>query len=297
MNLSEQRRGLLAALSAFAVWGLSPLYFRTIGSVPPFEIVAHRIVWSVLVLAAMLALLPFTGGLARVREAFRQPQLIGLLTVTALLTGSNWMVFIWAIDAGRLIEASLGYFINPLVSVALGALFLGERLRPLQGLAVAVAVAGVSWRVWQVGSLPWLPLFLAGTFGVYGLLRKRAPVEAVSGLFIETVLVAPLALAGLAWMHASGTLSFGSGAATDWLLPLSGVITAIPLVLFTVGARRLPLATIGFMQYLAPSLNFIIALFVFREPFDTAQFIGFVLIWTALAIYSVDMLQVARNRA
>ena len=294
---AERRRGTLAALSAFCIWGLSPLYFKAIGTVPPFEIVAHRILWSVLFLAGLLALLPFTGGAARVREVCRQPRLVGLLTLTALLTGSNWLVFIWAIDAGRLIEASLGYFINPLVSVALGALFLGERLRPLQRVAVAVALAGVGWRMWQLGALPWVPLFLAGTFGVYGLLRKRAPVEAVSGLFIETALVAPLALAGLAWMSANGTLSFGSGAHTDWLLPLTGVITALPLVLFTVGARRLPLATVGFLQYLAPSLNFVLAIWVFREPFDTAQLIGFVLIWAALAIYSVDMVRAAHARS
>jgi len=294
---AERRRGTLAALSAFCIWGLSPLYFKAIGTVPPFEIVAHRILWSVLFLAGLLALLPFTGGAARVREVCRQPRLVGLLTLTALLTGSNWLVFIWAIDAGRLIEASLGYFINPLVSVALGALFLGERLRPLQRVAVAVALAGVGWRMWQLGALPWVPLFLAGTFGIYGLLRKRAPVEAVSGLFIETALVAPLALAGLAWMSANGTLSFGSGAHTDWLLPLTGVITALPLVLFTVGARRLPLATVGFLQYLAPSLNFVLAIWVFREPFDTAQLIGFVLIWAALAIYSVDMVRAAHARS
>ncbi len=297
VEAAEQRRGMLAALSAFCIWGLSPLYFRAVGSVPPFEIVAHRVLWSVLFLAILLALLPVTGGFSRVREACRQPRLIGLLALTALLTSSNWLVFIWAIDAGRLIEASLGYFINPLVSVALGAAFLGERLRPLQRVAVAVAIAGVGWRVWQLGTLPWIPLFLAATFGTYGLLRKRAPVEAVTGLFIETLLVAPLAVAGLAWLHARGTLSFGGAAATDWLLPLTGVITALPLILFTVGARRLPLATVGFLQYLAPSLSFIIAVWVFHEAFDTAQFIGFVLIWAALALYSVDMLRVSRGRA
>lgn len=293
---AERRRGIIAALSAFSIWGLSPLYFKAIGSVPPFEIVAHRILWSVLFLAALLVLLPATGGLARVREVCRRPRLLGLLALTALLTGSNWLVFIWAIDAGRLLEAALGYFINPLVSITLGAAVLGERLRPLQLLAVAVAVAGVGWRIWQLGSLPWVSLFLASTFGLYGLLRKRAPVEAVSGLFIETLLVMPLALAGLAWMHAAGTLSFGSHPLTDWLLPLSGVITALPLMLFTAGARRLPLATIGFMQYLAPSLNFIIALWIFREPIDTAVLVSFVLIWTALALYSADMMRAARQR-
>jgi chloramphenicol-sensitive protein RarD len=288
------RNGMLAALFAFVVWGLAPLYFRALGSVPPFEIVAHRLLWSALFLAGLLAFVPLTGGFARARAVWQQPRLLALLVLTSLLTGSNWLVFIWAIDAGRLLEASLGYFISPLVSVALGALFLGERLRPLQALAVAIACAGVAWRVWQLGSLPWIPLFLAGTFGVYGLLRKRAPIDAVSGLFVETVLVAPLALAWLGWLHHQGSLAFGGGGVTDWLLPLTGVITAVPLMMFAVGARRLPLATVGFLQYIAPSLNFLVAVLLFREPFDTTQLVGFALIWLALAVYSADMLRAAR---
>lgn len=295
-DTQQARNGTLAALAAFCIWGMAPLYFRAIGSVPPFEIVAHRVLWSALFLAALIALLPFTGGFARVRSVLVQPKLLGLLAITALLTSSNWLVFIWAVDAERLLEASLGYFINPLVSVALGAIFLGERLRPLQAAAVAIAFAGVGWRVWQLGNLPWIALFLAGTFGLYGLLRKRAPIEAASGLFIETLLVAPLAIAWLAWLAYRGGLSFGGGAHTDWLLPLSGIITAVPLMLFAIGARRLPLATVGFLQYLAPSLNFIIAIWLFREPFDAAQFIGFLLIWAALAIYSADMLRASRSR-
>jgi len=294
---SHARNGMRAALAAFCIWGLAPLYFRAIGTVPPFEIVAHRVLWSAILLAGLIALLPFTGGFARVRGVLVQPRLLGLLAFTALLTGSNWLVFIWAIDAGRLLEASLGYFINPLVSVALGALFLRERLRPLQAAAVAIACAGVGWRVWQLGSLPWIALFLAGTFGLYGLLRKRAPVEAASGLFIETLLVAPLALAWLVWVGQQGGLSFGSGARTDWLLPLTGVITAVPLMLFAVGARRLPLATVGFLQYLAPSLNFLVAVLVFREPLDATQLVGFALIWCALAVYSFDLLRAARRPA
>lgn len=291
------RQGMFAALAAFVTWGLAPLYFRALGSVPPFEIVAHRVLWSALFLAGLLAVVTSTGGYARVRAALAQPCLIALLALTSLLTGSNWLVFIWAIDAGRLLEASLGYFINPLVSVALGALFLGERLRPMQAVAVAIACVGVGWRVWQLGSLPWIPLFLAGTFGLYGLLRKRAPVDAVGGLFIETLVVAPLALGWLLWLHAHESLAFGNGTATDWLLPLTGVITAIPLMMFAVGARRLPLATVGFLQYIAPSLNFLVAVLLFREPFDTTQLVGFALIWFALAVYSFDLLRAARRPA
>ena len=291
------RNGMLAALFAFIVWGLAPLYFRALGSVPPFEIVAHRVLWSALFLAGLLAFVPFTGGFAGVRAVWQQPRLLALLALTSLLTSSNWLVFIWSIDAGRLLEASLGYFINPLVSVALGAIFLGERLRPLQAVPVVIACAGVGWRVWQLGSLPWIPLFLAGTFGLYGLLRKRAPVDAVSGLFVETLLVAPLALAWLAWLHHHGSLAFGGGGLTDWLLPLTGVITAVPLMMFAVGARRLPLATVGFLQYIAPSLNFLVAVLLFREPFDTTQLVGFGLIWLALAVYSADLLHAGRKAA
>ncbi|MBN8443491.1 MAG: EamA family transporter RarD [Thauera sp.] len=293
-NPRALRHGTLAALAAFITWGLAPLYFRAVGSVPPFEIVAHRILWSLLFLCALLAFVPATGGFAAIWSIRRRPRLLGLLAITALLTGSNWLVFVWSIDAGRLLEASLGYFINPLVSVLLGWIFLGERLRPLQRVALAVAVAGVAWRVWQVGSLPWIPLFLASTFGVYGLLRKRAPIDAIGGLFVETAITAPLAIAWLAWLSHQGALAFGTSTYIDIMLPLAGVITAIPLALFAFGARRLPLATVGFLQFVAPSLNFLLAVLVFREPFDSGQLIGFALIWTALAIYSVDMLRTAR---
>lgn len=289
------RHGAFAALAAFITWGLAPLYFRAVGSVPPFEIVAHRIRWSLLFLFGLLAFVPATGGFGAIWAIRRQPRLLGMLFITALLTGSNWLVFVWSISAGRLLEASLGYFINPLVSVLLGWMFLGERLRPLQRVALAVAVAGVAWRVWQVGSLPWIPLFLASTFGVYGLLRKRAPIDAIGGLFVETAITAPLAVAWLAWLAHEGVLAFGNSTYIDIMLPLAGVLTAVPLALFAVGAKRLPLATVGFLQFIAPSLNFLLAVLVFHEPFDSGQLIGFVLIWTALAIYSADMLRTTRG--
>lgn len=290
------RGGVLVTLTTFVIWGLSPLYFRALGSVPPFEIVAHRVLWSLLFLALILAFAPTAGGFGGVRRLLDQPRLAGVLVITALLTGSNWLVFLWAIDAGRLLEASLGYFINPLVSIVLGRVFLGERLRPLQQVALVIAVAGVGWRVWQVGSLPWLPLFLAGTFGVYGLLRKQTPVSPIAGLFIETAFVAPLALAWLGWLAADHRLVFGTSATIDALLPLAGVLTAVPLLLFAIGAKRLPLATIGFLQFVAPSLNFLVAVLVFHEPFDRTQLIGFALIWTALAVYCADMVNASRLR-
>lgn len=290
----ERSLGLASGVSAYLIWGFFPLLFALVAAAGPLEILAHRVVWSLAAVSLALALLRRPWGW--LRTVFRGPRFVRLVAATVLVA-VNWLTFIWAVNSGHVVEASLGYFINPLVSVALGALFLRERLRPLQAAAVAIACAGVGWRVWQLDSLPWIALFLAGTFGLYGLLRKRAPVEAASGLFIETLLVAPLALAWLVWVGQQGGLSFGSGARTDWLLPLTGVITAVPLMLFAVGARRLPLATVGFLQYLAPSLNFLVAVLVFREPLDATQLVGFALIWCALAVYSFDLLRAARRPA
>ena len=291
IDSQRRRQGVVATLIAFTIWGLMPLYFKAVGSVSPGEIVAHRVLWSVVFLLALLALWRGFDGL---RRLMAQPRLIGLLALSASLTGSNWLVFVWAISENRLIEASLGYFINPLVSILLGRLVLGERMRPLQQAAVALACAGVAWRVWQVGTLPWIALFLAITFGLYGLLRKRAPVDAINGLFVETLVTAPLAIGWLIWLASRGSLQFGQDLATDALLPLAGVLTAVPLMLFALGAQRLPLSTVGFVQYLAPSINFLLAVFVFREPFDAGQLAGFALIWAALAVYSVDMLRANR---
>jgi len=298
MNADAARRqGVLAALGAFVIWGLAPLYFRAVGSVPPFEIVAHRILWSVALLAALLALLPRSGGFASLHAIRRQPRLLGLLTLTSLLTSSNWLLFVWAINAHRLVEAMLGYFMTPLVNILFGRLFLGERMRPAQQLAVALACAGVAWQIWQLGRTPWIALFLAATFGTYGLLRKRAPVDAVGGLFVETVIAAPVAAAYIGWLAAQGLLAWGGELQATLLLPFSCVITAVPLMLFAIGARRLPLSTLGFLQYLAPTLGFLIAIFVFREPLDSDRLVSFMLIWIALALYSADMVSRARSPA
>ena len=289
---NDTRRGIQAATAACMIWGLAPLYFKAVASVPASEIVAHRVIWSFVFLTALLiGLRQFDN----VRTALRNRRLIALLFFTALLTGSNWLVFVWAITHDRVLEGSLGYFINPLVSVLLGRLFLGEQLRPLQRIAVAVAAAGVGWRILAVGELPLIALFLALTFGLYGLLRKRTPIDAVSGVLIETTLAMPLAIGWLVWRAHSGQISWGADMSVDGLLPLSGVLTAVPLMLFAVGARRLPLATVGFLQYLAPSLNFLLAVFIFQEPFDAARLGGFVIIWCALAIYSADLVRASRQ--
>jgi chloramphenicol-sensitive protein RarD len=285
------RRGLCAAMFAFVCWGVFPLYYRAIDGVSPFEIVAHRVLWSALFLAGLLGFVPRLGSFAAVRAALRIPRLFGLLTLTALLIGSNWLVFVWAIDQHRLLEASLGYFINPLINIVLGRLFLGERLTPWQSWAVMIATAGVGLRVWQVGAPPWIALYLAVTFGLYGLLRKQTAIGVVGGLFVETALTLPFALVGLLWLGQQDMLTFGHALRVDLLLPLSGVLTVVPLLLFTIGARHLPLATLGFAQYLSPTLSFLVAVLVFGEAVSLVQLAGFGLIWVALALYSADMLR------
>jgi len=289
----EARRGIIAATLAFVIWGLAPLYFKLVAAVPATEIVAHRVIWSVLFLAVLLVLRRQMGAM---RAVFGNRRLLATLFLTAMLTGGNWLVFVWAITHDHVLEGSLGYFINPLLSVLLGRIFLGERLRPWQKAAVAIAAIGVLWRVVAVGQLPLIALFLALTFGFYGLLRKRTQVDAISGLFVETLLVLPIAIGWLAWRGATGDIFLGVDPQVEVLLPLAGVITATPLMLFAVGARRLPLATVGFLQYLAPSLTFLLAIFVFHEPFDAARLFGFALIWLALAVYSVDLVRANRKR-
>ncbi|WP_374603847.1 EamA family transporter RarD [Niveibacterium sp.] len=291
MSGKAARTGLACALGAFSVWGLSPLYFHAVGSIPAGEIVAHRVLWSVLLLAAWIG---WRQGYGTLRSVFGRPRLIALLALTASLTSLNWLVFVWSVGAGRLVESSLGYFINPLVNVLFGRLFLGERLRPLQRIAVAIATAGVALKVWQTGQLPWIALFLAGTFGTYGLLRKRAPIDAQNGLFIETLLVAPIAIGYLGWLAAQGDLHLGATSAVTALLPFAGVMTTIPLALFAEAARRLPLSTVGLVQYLSPTLNFLIAVLVFGEAFRGGDLAAFGLIWAALALYSADALRAGK---
>lgn len=283
----------MAAVAAYFFWGLAPLYFKALHAVPAAEIIAHRVLWSVLLLAGVLALTRQRAGLDLVR---RQPRVLLWLSVCSLLVTSNWLVYVWAVNSGRVLESSLGYFINPLVSVLLGAMLLKERLRRWQWGAFALAVLGVLNQVAQVGALPWISLFLAITFAVYGLLRKRLEIDAVSGLFIETTLAAPLALAYLAQLGTTGELAFlHRDLATDVLLVAAGIVTSLPLVLFGYGARRLRLATLGFLQYLAPSLMFALGVTVFGESLDGGRLLTFVLIWAGLAVYSLDAWRASRE--
>ena len=280
--------GLLYAGLAFGIWGLFPLYLRQIASVPPLEVVLHRSAWALLLLVVVLTVLRRWRWLG---EVAREPRRILPFAASALLLSANWLVYVWAIQAGHVLDASLGYFINPLVSVLLGVLVLHERLRRAQWLAVALAAFGVAWLTWQTGRLPWVALALACSFAVYGLIRKTGHLGALEGLALETLLLAPLVLPALAWITAhGGALSRGDWALDVWLA-LSGPLTALPLLLFAAAARRLSLATVGLMQYLSPTLQFGLGVWVFDEAMQPARLAGFACIWAALALYSADALR------
>jgi len=278
--------GIVYAALAYLSWGLFPLYFRQVAAVPALEVVLHRTLWS---LVFVLALLAVRRQWAWMREVLRQPRVLGAFVLSALLLSANWLTYVWAVNNGHVVDASLGYFILPLVNVALGYAFLHERPRPGQWLAVAVAAAGVLWLAVQAGRLPWIALVLALTFGFYGLLRKVAVLGALEGLTLETVLLAPLTAAVLgmwAW-QGQGVLAQGDAVALGWLV-LAGPVTAIPLLLFAAGARRIPLATMGILQYISPSLQFALGVWLFHEAFDPARLAGFVLIWAALLVYTLE---------
>jgi chloramphenicol-sensitive protein RarD len=279
--------GLLAAALSYALWGLFPLYFRQVADVPALEIVLHRSVWSLVFVAGVLVVLRRWAWLA---EVVRQPRTLAVFGASALLLSTNWLVYVWAVNHGRVMEASLGYFINPLVNVALGVVFLHERLRPAQRWALAVAAAGVGWLTWTAGVPPWIALALAFSFGLYGLLRKTAPLGALEGLALETALLAPLAVPALAWFSLHGGALQGAAAGTwAWLL-FAGPLTAVPLLLFAFGARRVTMATLGLLQYLAPTIQFGLAVWLFHEPLKPERLAGFVLIWIALVLYSAESL-------
>jgi chloramphenicol-sensitive protein RarD len=281
------------ACLAFVMWGLFPLYFRQVASVPALEVVLHRSVWS---LGFVLALLALRRQWRWVAELRRQPRQVAMLGLSALLIASNWLVYVHAVQTAQVVEASLGYFINPLFNAALGVLVLRERLRRAQWVALVLAAAGVSWLTWSAGRLPWIALALAGLFALYGLVRKTATVGALEGLTVETLLIAPIALPWLLWwtLGRDGAMARGDVALDGWLL-LSGPLTALPLLLFTAGARRLRLVTVGLLQYISPTLQLALGVWVFGESFDPTRLTGFMLIWAALALYSADTIAATRR--
>lgn len=280
--------GPLAAAAAYILWGLFPLYIRQIEHVGSLEIVLHRSLWSLVFVLGLLAVL---RRFAWLRELHRQPRVLATFALTALLLSGNWLLYVWAVNAHRVLDASLGYFINPLFNVMLGYVVLHERPRPWQWGAVALAACGVLWLTVAAGQLPWVSLVLAASFGIYGLLRKTASLGAMEGLALETLLMAPLALCGLAWLGLQGSAAFGSGdTATDLWLLAAGPFTAIPLLLFAMGARRVSMATLGLLQYLGPSIQFVLAIWLYHEPFSPTRGVGFALIWLGLAVYSAESL-------
>lgn len=288
-------RGLGAAISAFLIWGLMPLYMKLLQAVPVMEITAHRMVWGCLCGVGWLAA---RGELHHVWHALADPQTRAKLGASATLIAINWSLFMWGIASERVVEISLGYFIGPLVNVALGVVLFRERLSGLQWLSVAIATAGVSYLTWMAGQPPWVSLALAGSFSLYGVVRKVAKVEALPGFTGETLLLLPLAAAYVLWYELSGTGAVTtSGLDIGALLLAGGPLTAIPLVLFAVGARRIPLFTIGLLQYIAPSMQLASAVLLFHEPFTGPRVVGFAMIWIALAVFALDgVLWARRNR-
>lgn len=291
---ARNRAGLLYGLAAYLVWGLFPIYFKALANVLPTELVAHRILWSVLLLAALIAL---WGKAAEVRSAASQPRLLAMLTLTAVLIAINWLAYIWAVLHGHVLAASLGYYLNPLVNVLLGTLLLKERLSRPQIGAVALAAIGVA--VLAVGAREglWISLTLAFSFSLYGFFRKITPVDALAGLSIETAVLAPVALGWVLWLGAQDRSGFGSDTRTTILLVLAGGVTAVPLLWFNAAAKRLAYSTLGILQYITPSLQFLIAVWLFGERLTPAHMLCFAAIWTALVIFAWEGVRLGRASA
>ena len=290
--VEDSLTGVLYGVAAYGWWGFATIYFKSVKAVPPLEIIAHRVIWSLVILYVLIK------GLRRwglIRVLLRSRATLLWLTASALLIAINWFTFIWAVTRNHILDASLGYFINPLVSVVFGYLFFAERLRTWERVSIGLAAVAVSWLTFTAGIVPWIALVLAVTFGLYGLVRKKAHVASIEGLAIETALLVPIAILYLSWLERRGALTFGDSSRLDLLLLAAGPVTAVPLLWFASAVRRLRLATVGLLQYIAPTLQFVLAVAVYHEPFGGPRMVAFVLIWIAVAIYSVD--NVRRIRA
>lgn len=286
--------GYAATVGAFFLWGIFPIYWKLFEDIPPFEVIGYRVLWS---LAFLALVVPLRGHVRQYWDALRTPRLLGLHVVSGLLLACNWVTFVYSVQSGQIVEASLGYFLNPLLSVILGAVVLRERLRPLQWSAVGLAAVGVLVQVIQLGALPWIALVLASTFALYGLARKQGPLGSLTGLAVEATVIFPIAVAYLlvlAWAG-SGTVEV-SQPGQMMLLATMGIVTTTPLLLFASGARALPLSTVGIIQYLAPSLHLLVGLGIYHEPFGHARFVSFLFIWVALAVFTVDGVRRSRRR-
>ena len=292
--MSDQRRGFLLGVAAYSMWGIFPLYWTLLEPAGAVEILAHRICWSLVVMVALVLLLRRT---AQLRAIFASPRLLLLLSVASVVIAINWGGFIWGVNNDRVVEVSLGYFINPLVTVLLGVIVLGERLRALQWIAIGIAAAAVINLTLDYGQPPWVAFLLAFSFGTYGLAKKKADVEAVESLTFETLVLTPVAVGYLVWLWANGSANFGAhGALHALLLVTTGAVTALPLICFGAAAIRISMTTIGLLQYLAPTLQFALGVLVFHEEMTPAKWLGFSLVWVALVIFTGEALRHRRRQ-
>lgn len=286
--------GFLYALTAYLLWGFLPLYMKALAHIPPMEVIAHRVVWSVPIAVAVIAWLGRTDDL---KAALRSPRMLGMGTATAALISVNWGIYVWAIGSGHALDAALGYYINPLFSIFLGAVLLGERMGKTQMVAIALAVVAVGILTWEAGRLPVVALGLTLTWGFYAYLKRRLPIGPNQGFTLEVLILLLPAVGYIGWLQAQGTGHFLEGVAWDNALLLGcGIVTAVPLMIYANGAKRLTLSTIAIMQYIAPTMIFLTAVFVFGEPFSGVKLVAFCLIWTALVIYSAPLLAARVNR-
>lgn len=289
----DHPKGLLLAAGAYLLWGFLPLYMKAVGHMPALEVIAHRVLWSIPIAGILLVALGQTKDIAR---AIRTPRLLAMASLTATVISINWGFYIWSISAGRALDAALGYFINPLFSILLGAAVLKERLAPMQVAALFLAAAGVMLMTYESGQLPWIGFILTLTWGAYAFLRKALPMEPNQGFFLEVMLLSPFAALYLAWLGINGQSHFLDGQGHDTVLLLAaGIVTAVPLILYANGAKLLRLSTIAIMQYMTPSMLFLIAVFVFKEPLNGMKLAAFGLIWAALALYTVAILSAMRR--
>jgi len=290
----KTRYGLLCGVSSYMIWGVLPIFWKLIRDVPAYETLAHRILWS-FILVAILVLV--RGDMVKLLDILRDKRSLAYIAVCSLLITFNWFLFIWCVNNGHIVDSSLGYYINPLMSVFLGTFVLKERLNIGQKAAIVVAAAGVLTMILVYGSFPWIPISLASSFAVYGLLKKKIALDSSAGLAVETLITAPFALGFLSYLSIGGNGAFGSSTFTTAILILSGLVTAVPLLLFAEGTKLVKLSTIGFLQYISPTISLFIGIFLYNEKLTEANMIGLCFIWAALAIYSYSLLRLQRVTA
>jgi chloramphenicol-sensitive protein RarD len=295
MNARPQLAGIGFGLLAYCIWGFFPLYFRQLAAISPMDVLSNRAVWAFIFVGLLLT---FRHNWGKALAILRQPRQCAMLALAALLVGSNWLMFLWAVAHQQVVASSLGYFLTPLINVLLGLIVLKERLNRLEWLSVALAVAAIVNEILTLGSLPWISLFLAATFGTYGLVRKQVPVDALSGLWLETLAMLPVCGIYALWMAQSGHLVFAAqDTTTAALLVGAGIITAVPLMAFAAATQRLDLATVGMLMYINPTLQFITAIWIFGEPMQSARLVSFALIWAGLLVFSGSMWKKYRKPA